>query len=298
MIKKLVWLLIVFLFLLLLGGLIYWKMAKRPAPVSSHPARPAPAEKHPRTRGPEPATPSGDLSAGAPAVKKESASPAEVFAPRPGETLEYEATVTKLNSTVANLQLTVDEKRPFGGKPSWHFQAFAHTENPYRMVFELDDQFDSFSDARNLTSLQYEMHLNERGQKVDSVQRMLPSVEDPPPDGTSAARVLPRTRDPLGMLQFLRGVDWSKTPEVESPVYDGRKLYDTRATLSSSAMAVIVPAGKFTATKIEIRVFDNGTEMKDAHFFLYLANNTARTPVLMEAVLPVATARVELTKAK
>jgi hypothetical protein len=230
-------------------------------------------------------------------VKKESA-PSEVFAPRPGETLEYEATVTKLNSTVANLKLTVNEKRPFGAKPSWHFQAFAHTENPYRMVFELDDQFDSYSDARNMTSLQYEMHLNERGQKVDSVQRLLPSVEDPPPDGATAARVLPGTRDPLGLLQFLRGVDWSKTPEVTSPVYDGRKLYDTRATVSSSAMAVTVPAGKFTATKIEIRVFDNGTEMKDAHFFLYLANDPARTPVLMEAVLPVATARVELTRAK
>jgi hypothetical protein len=38
--------------------------------------------------------------------------------------------------------------------------------------------------------------------------------------------------------------------------------------------------------------------MKDAHFFLYLANDPARTPVLMEAVLPVATARVELTRAK
>ena len=296
MIKKLVWLAVIFLLLLLLGGLIYWKTTKRPAPVSSVPPRPAPAEKNPRTAHPSPANPSGDLSAAGPAVKKESA--AEVFAPRPGETLEYDATVTKLNSTVANLKLTVNEKRPFGAKPSWHFQAFAHTENPYRMVFELDDQFDSYSDARNMTSLQYEMHLNERGQKVDSVQRLLPSVEDPPPDGTSAARVLPGTRDPLGLLQFLRGVDWSKTPEVRSPVYDGRKLYDTRATVSTSATAVTVPAGKFTATKIEIRVFDNGTEMKDAHFFLYLANDPARTPVLMEAVLPVATARVELTRAK
>jgi hypothetical protein len=295
MIKKLVWLLVICLLLLLLGGLIYWWMAKRPAPVSSLPARPRPAE-NPRTSGAGPANPSGGFAGSA--AKRESAPSAAVFAPRPGETLEYDTTVTKLNSTVASLKLTVNEKRPFGAKPSWHFQAFAHTENPYRMVFELDDQFDSYSEAGNMTSLQYEMHLNERGQKVDSVQRLLPSVGDPPPDGTSAARVLPGTRDPLGMLQFLRGVDWSKTPEVKSPVYDGRKLYDTRATVSSSAAAVSVPAGKFTTTKIEIRVFENGAEMKDAHFFLYLANDPACTPVLMEAVLPIATARVELTKAQ
>ena len=298
MIKTLAWLLVILLLLLLLGGLVYWKMAKRPAPNSSLRARPVPAETNRSSSGPRPAAPSGDLSAVGPPVKKESASPAPVFAPRAGETLEYDATVTKLNSTVANLKLTVNEKGNFGAKPSWHFQAFAHTENPYRMVFELDDQFDSYSDAGNMSSLQYEMHLNERGQKVDSVQRMLPSVQDPPPDGASAVRVLPGTRDPLGMLQFLRSVDWSKTPEVRSPVYDGRKLYDTRAALVGSATAVTVPAGKFTASQIEIRVFDNGTEMKDVHFFLYLANDALRTPVLMEAVLPVATARVELTKAK
>ena len=71
-----------------------------------------------------------------------------------------------------------------------------------------------------------------------------------------------------------------------------------RAAVAANAVAVSVPAGKFTASKLEIRVFDNGAEMKDAHFFLYLANDTARTPVLMEAVLPFATARVELTKIK
>ena len=298
MIKTIVSLLVSFLLLLLLGGLIYWKVAKRPAPVSSLPARPVPAEKSPRTSGAEPAIPSSDLPAGGSVVKKENVPSVPVFAPRPGETLEYDANVSKLDSTVANLKLTVDEKRPFGAKSSWHFQAFAHTENPYRMIFELDDQFDSYSEAGNMTSLQYEMHLNERGQKVDSVQRMLPSIQDPPPEGTSAARVLPGTRDPLGMLQFLRGVDWSKTPEVRSPVYDGRKLYETRAAVAANAVAISVPAGKFTATQIEIRVFDNGAEMKDAHFFLYLANDTARTPVLMEAVLPFATARVELTKIK
>ncbi len=54
----------------------------------------------------------------------------------------------------------------FTGKNAWHLQAFAHTQNPLRMVFELDDQFDSYSDAATMTSMQYEMHLSERGQKV------------------------------------------------------------------------------------------------------------------------------------
>jgi hypothetical protein len=120
---------------------------------------------------------------------------------------------------------------------------------------------------------------------------------DVAPANVTEARVLLGTRDPLGMMQYLRGVDWTKTPEVRSPVYDGHKLYDVRAREQSTSEDVSVPAGDFHASKIVLRVFDNGVEMKDAQFALYLANNAARTPVLIEAVIPVATARVELVKA-
>ena len=224
------------------------------------------------------------------------APPAPVL--RPGEGLEYAVNIVKLNSTIANIKVTVADQKSAGGKTVWHLQAFAHTENPYRMIFELDDQFDSYSEPTGLVSLQYEMHLNERGEKVDSVQRMLSSPKEFAPQGMTGARVLPGTRDPLGMLQFLRNVDWNQTPEVRSPVYDGRKLYDVRAVLVGKSEAVTVPAGKYNTTKIEIRVLDNGAEMKDAHFLLYVSNEGAHIPVLMEAVLPIATARLELTKSR
>jgi hypothetical protein len=239
-------------------------------------------------------------SAPAPRVEAKKIAPPEVDAGlslRTGEILDYTADVAKL-SDVANLRLQVAERRSFLGKSAWHLQAFAHTENPLRMVFELDDQFDSYSDAGNLSSLQYEMHLNERGQKVDSVQRMSATGKDPAPADAAQARVLPGTRDPLGMMQYLRSVDWTKTPEVRGPVYDGHKLYDVRAALKGSSAAVTVPAGSYTANKIEIQVFDNGAEMKDAHFYLYLDHDPLHTPVLLEAVLPVATARVALKSKK
>lgn len=220
------------------------------------------------------------------------------FSPRAGETLEFAANVTKLNSTVATLRVVTAEKRNMAGKTVWHLQAFAHTENPYRMVFELDDQFDSYSEAGDFVGVQYEMHLSERGQKADVVERMTSSGHEAAPGNAAAARVLPGTRDPLGMLMYLREVDWAKTTEVRCPVFEGRKLYDVRAVAVGKGQSVTVPAGKFVTTKIEIHVLDNGTEMKDAHFWLYLTNTPERLPVLMEATLPVATARVELTARK
>jgi hypothetical protein len=299
MTKKLIWLLVIMILLLGAAGFVYWKLSHSThhAPNAttnwpSIPVTPSAPPSAPAAHAPAVPTP------GEPPAKKEVPSPEPGFALRPGETLDYDANFTKLNSTVAKLKIIAVEKRNAGSKDSWHLQASARTENPYRMVFELDDQFDSYSDAANMTSFQYEMHLNERGQKVDSVERLLSSSKDPAPLGTSAARVLPGTRDPLGMLEYLRSVDWIRTNEVHSPVYDGHKLYDVRAVLVGKSEAVSVPAGKFNTSKIEIHVFDNGSEMKDAHFLLYLTNDESRLPVLMEAVLPVATARVELTKTK
>lgn len=237
-------------------------------------------------------------STSAPTTGKSKETIAEPGLPlRSGEVLQYTASVGDL-SNVASLTLQVGAHKDFFGKNAWHLQAFAHTESPLRMVFELDDQFDSYSDASTMTSLQYEMHLSERGQKVNSVQRMTSTRNEPAPAGVTETRVLPGTRDPLGMMEYLRNVDWTKTAEVRCPVYDGHKLYDVRAKLDSPGEAVTVPAGSYKASKIEIRVFENGEEMKDAHFTVYFANNVARTPVLLEAVMPVATARVELQKAK
>ena len=297
--KKLAVILVLLVLFLLAAGLLYWKVGHpRPRITVSpgHPVTPAAAGTQRGVGNAElgrtVAAPSGQISA-----KKGNAPAAPGYVVRAGESLEFAANVTKLNSTIANLKLVTAEKRNFYGKNTWHLQAFAHTENPYRMIFELDDQFDSYSEAGDFASQQYEMHLNERGQKVDSVQRMLSSPRDPAPEDATAARVPAGTRDPLGLLQYLRGIDWGKTPEIKSPVYDGRKFYEVRAVLLGTAEDVKVAAGRYTATEIEIHVYENGTEMKDAHFLLYLSNDAARIPVLLEEVLPVATASVELTKA-
>jgi hypothetical protein len=224
--------------------------------------------------------------------------PADAGTPlRAGEVLEFSADVAKL-SNVANLRLQIVDRRNFFGKNAWHLQAFARTENPLRMIFELDDQFDSYSDAATLSSLQYEMHLNERGQKQESIQRMMTTGAERATTNGTLTRVLPGTRDPLGLMQYLRTVDWTKTHEVRGPVYDGHKSYDVSARLDGAAQNITVPAGTFFASRIEIRVFDGGAELKDAHFALHLASDAARTPLLLEAVLPFATARVALVKMK
>ena len=278
------------------AGAYYWARGIGAFDRVSKAAQPAPAA--PAMANEKEATPS---AAGAPLrtiEPGERSEPADAGTPlRPGEVLEFAADVANL-SNVANLRLQIVDRRSFFGKNAWHLQAFARTENPLRMVFELDDQFDSYSDAATLSSLQYEMHLSERGEKQESVQRMTTTGTERAATNVTQTHVVPGTRDPLGLMQYLRTVDWAKTREVRGPVYDGHKLYDVSARLDGPAQSITVPAGSFSASKIDIRVFDAGAELKDAHFALYLASDAARTPVLLEAVMPFATARVALVKMK
>jgi hypothetical protein len=213
-----------------------------------------------------------------------------------GEKLEFRGG-WQFYDGAATLKLAVLDQRPFAGRAAWHFQAQATTLNPLRYIFILDDQFDSYSDAAGLASRQYEAYIREQNKNEDRISRM--SHEDEPaPAAGAAVRVPPGTRDPLSALYFLRTVDWARTPAVTMPVYDGKKLYELRARLGHAAEPAEVPAGKFTASRIDLRVYHRGQELAQVRISVWLAADATRTPVRVEAELPFGSVRAELSRAE
>ncbi len=224
--------------------------------------------------------------------------PTETLPPfRLGEKLDYRILYSKFSLQAATAQLAVPERRDFHGRQAWHFQAFAHTVDTMRALFPLDDQFDSYTDAASLSALQFEMHIHEQGKKEDHILRLRTGA-DPAPSGGPAVQVLPETRDALGFVFFLRTVDWSRRKEVRCPVFDGKKLYEARSRLEYEDSETTVPVGKYRASRIEIRVFERDREVPQTRFWVWLARDTSRIPVLLEADLPIGSARIELTHAQ
>jgi len=230
-----------------------------------------------------------------PAPKPARPAPDAVVPFRSGEQLSFRVLWSKFAVNAAVLKLSVLERRNFFGRAAWHFRAQAQTVETTRLVYSLDDQFDSYTDAGQLISLQYEIYLREQGKQKKNIWRMS-SQGSPAPPGATAARVPPGTRDPLGLLYALRAVDWKIAPEFRAPVFDGVHLYEVVARLGQAAGQVAVPAGTFKASRIDVRVFERGREMTDTRFALWLAQDAAHTPVLVEveAPVPIGTARVEL----
>jgi hypothetical protein len=225
-----------------------------------------------------------------------SAIPAEVAMPfHVGEKLDYRIAWSGFNNA-ATLELSVPERRDLFGWHTWHFRAAFHTVHPVRTLFEIDDQFDSYTDATTLECRQFEMYMNELGKTETKVLHLVAKDQTPRAPGPSVV-VLPGTRDPLGMLFTLRAVDWQHTPELRVPVYDGHDLYQVVAHLEAASDQVQVDAGSFNASRVSIEVFQTDNENASFHFTVWYANDAARTPVSMFADLPFGNLRVELTSA-
>jgi Protein of unknown function (DUF3108) len=233
-----------------------------------------------------------------PPAKKAPVSPAAPAAApvpfRPGEALEYRVLFSKYSVNAAKIETSVIEQRDFFGHLAWHFRAVAHTMDTTRMLFAIDDEFDSYTSAATLFSLQYEMYLHEQGKDQTSLYRMTTDA-DPAPPNVTAVRVASGTRDAIGFLYDLRSADWQRTPELRVPVFDGRRLYDVVARLDTPLGTAAVPAGNIPASRIAIRLFDHGKELTDTRLWVWIARDAAHTPVLVEADIPFGTARIELT---
>lgn len=210
-----------------------------------------------------------------------------------GERLQFAAQWNKF-VTAATLDVHVIERRDFFGRLAWHFQALAHTIDPVRMLYTIDDQFDSYTDAVTLECRQYESYLREQSKREDIV---VPMATKPDTSRTNlhVYIVLAGTQDPIGILYALRAHDWNKDPVTRIPVFDGRRFYQVEARRESLGMPMTVPAGSFVVTRIALRVFTGGQELTDLKVWLSLAQDPARTPVLIEAEAPFGTVRAELT---
>jgi Protein of unknown function (DUF3108) len=230
-------------------------------------------------------------------VPPAAATPAVVMAVpfRAGESLEYRVLYSKYAVNAARIETSVLEQRNFFGRMAWHFRASARTLDTTRLLFPLDDQFDSYASVSNIASLQYELYLHEQGKQQSSLYRMTTDSE-PAPDDVTAFRVAPGTLDAVGFLYLLRAADWQKKPELRATVFDGRRLYETIARMDMPQGTATVPAGTISASRIAIRLFDRGKELSDTHLWLWIAQNSARTPVLIEAEVPIGTCRIELMR--
>lgn len=214
---------------------------------------------------------------------------------RIGEQLRYRVDWQRYTGA-AYAELDVVDRGSFFGAEAWHFRASVHTAEPARALFPVDDEADSYARLAGLASFRYREHFNEAGKPEDTYAELISSGDS---SGAPWTRIIvPKdTHDPISAVYALRQMDWQHRSEARIPLYDGEDLYEMVAQ-NSGAEKISVDAGQYSATKIVIRLLENGREVPDEHFTLWLAKDAVETPVRMDAQLPLGNLRVELTSAE
>jgi hypothetical protein len=219
---------------------------------------------------------------------------AKLLAPLPfraGEALNYRLTWSVFLNAAA-VQLCVVEWRDLFGTPTWHFRATAHTQVPLRSLAEIDDQFDSYAETASLESRQYETYLDELGEKENTILRLV-SMNVPRKNGAPVVLVKPYTRDPLAALYLLRTVDWQRTLEFHSPVFDGEDLYEMSARVESAMESISVTGRSENATRVSVHLLRAGQQSR-TKCSIWFSQDEARIPLIIEADVPYGRVRAEL----
>lgn len=217
---------------------------------------------------------------------------AHVF--RIGEVLNYRIDWQRY-AGAATAQLQVVDRRGFEGEAAWHFRATVHTAEPFRALYPMDDQVDSYAMPGNFASREYRERLREFGEPENADALLVPPGDRAISSG-SRVIVPVGTRDALSAIYFLRAADWSDAREIRMPIFDGENIYQMVAK-SSASSTIRVAAGTHQATEIEIHLLDGDREVPEESFKLWLATDLARTPLLCEADLSIGKIRIELISA-
>ncbi|MGA8035542.1 MAG: DUF3108 domain-containing protein [Candidatus Acidiferrales bacterium] len=210
----------------------------------------------------------------------------------PGESFRYKLGWAAF-AHAADVKLDFVERRDLYGQPTMHFQAALHSVAPLRTLFPVDDVFDSYSDAKNFDSRQYEFHLSELGEKEERIRHLASSGAVRTSPGPHV--IVPAgTRDPLGVLYEMRTIDWKRTPNYRAPMYDGNNVFEVQAELEVPDEMIAIDAGNFHTMRIDAHLYQRGVRVQKTELSIWLENDAARTPLLLDATMPYGKIRAEL----
>lgn len=204
-----------------------------------------------------------------------------------GERIRYAVRVGPLGRGSATMRLELDTVR---GTPVYHS---TFKVNGALLFFSVDDEYESWFDARRLVSLRYRQRIDQgayernrtyeifadRGVYMDPVHGELPTVEQPLDDGA--------------FLYFLRTIPL----EVGKTYTFNRYFKPDRNPVKVTVVRrerVRVPAGEFDAIVIQPKIKAKGIFAENANAEVWIQDDDSRTMLQMKTHMQFGTVTFQL----
>ena len=231
---------------------------------------------------------------------------------RPGETLTYEVSFSKLifSGTIGEITMTVSNKEE-AQKPSFiELKAEAVSKGFFPKLFgmKVHDQFSSLVSPADF-GLHTSVSLIEEGKRrrekksiinrevgrVTFIERDLANKAAKPKieEGASPAWVL----DVLSAIYFLRTQELKTGDVIPVPVSDDGKTYNIEVVVDKSE-EVKVEGRKFEAIRLDVKAFDGRYVRRSGEMSIWLSDDPLRLPVRAKIKSSGATVTIKLKDIK
>ena len=223
----------------------------------------------------------------------------KIEALEPGEILTYDITWSNI-ITAGTATTEIKEETLADGKQVLLFIVTTHSAGLVDTFYRVNDRLESVFDPGIMQSLKFSLNENHGKKKrrrelvFDHVNKTVTSTlnEDPP-----ETMIIPdQVQDALSSLYYLRTRDdFIVGKPIIIQVYDSGKNWSVEVhTLGREK--VTTPAGEFATIKVRTFPKYEGVFMNKGEIFIWLTDDSRKTPVLMKSTIAIGSIVSTLTK--
>ncbi len=206
------------------------------------------------------------------------ASPEPAFA---GETLRYAMSWGIFAGGV--MTISTSDRIVFQERPAYKIELSAVSNDFISKFFVVRDSITSWVDADSLQSLRFEKHTVE-GSRVEDEQIDFDGAKKTAWREGKAIRFEPPIFDSLSAVFYLRNRTLTSGEPIEIQVVSGKHAYGLVVDVLGKEY-VKTPAGTFRAQKVHPKMKGEGLLKKGGDLWLWLADDSRHTPVVIRSKL-------------
>lgn len=185
------------------------------------------------------------------------------------------------------------------GAPCLHIHTWAKSSKTFSKFFKVDDQINSYMDARGLFTWYFEKKLNEGSyhdiKVVDYDQRLGKAYTSDDGVPKDTGNIVLYVQDAITSLYYYRLLPLDVGKALNVDVYDINKLYPLRVDITGRE-TVKVPAGTFRCIKVEPKLESAGIFKGKGKLTLWLTDDERHIPVQMQTKVLIGSISAELKK--
>lgn len=199
-----------------------------------------------------------------------------------GERLEYSLKWGMLSAGKTVMEVT--ERADIKGKEVFHIVSITSSNEAIARFYSLNNRIDSYIDTKNFSTLKYEARTRENKREKHEFAIFNQKKEEVQYEKNGKSKVLKTASlvyDSISSIYYLRSLNLKPGEKTKLYTFDGGKLF-TSDVCYLKKEKITVSGVIYETIKLRSKTKEIDSSKKKGELLIWLADNQARTPVMIK----------------